>query len=119
MRKFPTVTAVVLAVVFLAILCVAPMSAQAAVTNPSFPRIAAWWPSQGTPASAYSKLDYAIPYLWEPMQASNQLIDDIRAINPGIVLLADASACELNYRQPDEAGNPTGPASYDAERIGA
>jgi hypothetical protein len=87
--------------------------------NTAFPRIAMWWPNGSAPLSDVSRLDYVVPYEWQPMQPNTSRLATLRSLNPSQVVFADASTCELNYRQPDSAGNPSGSASYDTERLGA
>jgi hypothetical protein len=87
--------------------------------NTAFPRVSMWWPNGSAPSADLAKLDYLVPYEWQPMQPDTARLATLRALNPSQALFADASTCELNYRQPDSAGNPSGSASYDTERIGA
>jgi hypothetical protein len=123
LRSRTVVACAVIVVILAAIFIVAaPVHPAVALTNGQavtapFPRVAAWW-SGGTLAQQ-AKLDYTVPYEWQPMSPDLSRLATMKALNPELALFADASAVELNYLQPDSAGNPDGPAGYDAERIGA
>ena len=85
----------------------------------SFPRVGLWWPNGQAPISDLARLDYVLPYEWQPMQPDTARLAAIRSANPSETVFADASTCELTYRQPDANGNPDGVANYDAQRLGA
>ena len=85
----------------------------------SYPRVAMWWPNATTPLADVSKLDYVVPYEWQPTSPDTTRLATLRSLNPAQFLFADASTSELNYRQPNSAGAPSGSATYDSERIGA
>ena len=81
-----------------------------APSSASFPRLADWWGN--SPLADDARRDYFAKYDYEPMHPDTIAIATLRTLNPNIILLANASAAELNY----SAGNDR---AWDAQRIGA
>lgn len=103
--------AFLLVVAFLAVLFAGPQFVHAAVSQPPFPRLAAWWPGSA-PASDIAKRDYVM--LWEndpahPAQDRSAIL----AENPNMMFMSEGSARELTYRVDNSS------RAYEAERLGA
>src|SRR5450756_179690 len=105
----------VLAVALVAVALVlnSPHPAAASTTGLSsarFPRLGDWWGNSTLAEDA--RRDYYVPVDGDPLHPDTTRIATLRALNPNIILLASASAAELNYSLVNDR-------AYDAERLGA
>jgi hypothetical protein len=82
-----------LAIVAVVVVCSGPRAAAAADFQPSFPRVAIWWPdARSESTTGLAKCD------WIALQDSDAgYIAALRAKNPSIMVLGTTSACEMSY----------------------
>jgi hypothetical protein len=70
-------------------------------SGPRFPRLGMWWPDGWhQPLPDIARYDWVILGNWQ-----TQFIDQLRGINPNIVLLTSTDACELHYDPNDLTSN--------------
>ncbi len=85
--------------------------ARGAVSQPDFPRLAAWWPGTA-PAADIAKRDYVMLHENRPSHPTQDR-SSILAANPDMMFMSEGSARELYF---SVAGNDP---AFDAERLGA